>query len=283
MPLDYRPATADDVPRCIQLRALTRHNAVSAERLASYGITADSWGDALRRGEQAGFVATQQGDIVGYCFGDTRSGEVLVLALLPAHEDQGVGRRLLDQVVERLRAAGHRRLFLGCSTDAATRSHGFYRHLGWVPTGRIDAHGDEILEYAALAPQPLNSPMSTAARVHLFPAMAGTGQSCQVAPEKRIAGNPTQTVWLHYASEDQRFCAGLWHSGVGKWSIRYTEDEYCHILEGCSIVTADGGATVTLRPGDQFVIPRGFVGTWEVVEPTLKRFVIHEVEPAEPS
>ena len=170
MPLAYRPATADDVPRCIQLRALTRHNAVSVERLASYGITADSWGDALRRGEQAGFVATQHGDIVGYCFGDTRSGEVLVLALLPAHEGQGVGRRLLDQVVERLRAAGHRRLFLGCSTDPATRSHGFYRHLGWVPTGRIDAHGDEILQYAALPPQPLNSPMPTPARVHLFPA-----------------------------------------------------------------------------------------------------------------
>jgi uncharacterized cupin superfamily protein len=31
-----------------------------------------------------------------------------------------------------------------------------------------------------------------------------------------------------------------------------------------------------VRPGDEFVIPRGFVGTWEVVEPTLKRFVIHE-------
>jgi hypothetical protein len=28
--------------------------------------------------------------------------------------------------------------------------------------------------------------------------------------------------------------------------------------------------------GESFVIPRGFVGTWEVVETTVKRFVIYE-------
>jgi GNAT superfamily N-acetyltransferase len=147
--LDYRPATADDVPRCIALRGMTRQNAISAERLASYGITAASWGDAVRQGRQAGFVSLQRGRIVGYCFGDITTGEVLVLALLPEHEGQGAGRRLLRRVVDRLVAAGHRRLFLGCSADPASRSHGFYRHLGWRSTGRFDAHGDELLEYAA--------------------------------------------------------------------------------------------------------------------------------------
>jgi GNAT superfamily N-acetyltransferase len=75
-----------------------------------------------------------------------------VLALLPAHEGQGVGRQLLARVVDRLLAAGHGRLFLGCSADPASRSHGFYRHLGWRSTGSVDAHGDEVLEYAAGAP-----------------------------------------------------------------------------------------------------------------------------------
>ena len=70
---------------------------------------------------------------------------------------------------------------------------------------------------------------------------------------------------------------------MGKWSIRYTEDEYCHIIDGCSIVASDDGQAVTLRSGDVFVSPRGFVGTWEVVEPTLKRFVIHEPAPANPA
>jgi GNAT superfamily N-acetyltransferase len=153
--LAYRPATADDVPRCIVLRGMTRQNAIPVERLASYGITAASWGDAVRQGRQIGFVALQRSEIVGYCFGDTTCGEVLVLALLPAHEGQGAGRQLLGRVVERLVALGQRRLFLGCSTDPASRSHGFYRHLGWTPTGRLDAHGDEVLEYDAGNPQPL--------------------------------------------------------------------------------------------------------------------------------
>ena len=64
---------------------------------------------------------------------------------------------------------------------------------------------------------------------------------------------------------------------MGKWSIRYTEDEYCRILEGCSIISsARRRRPSPCGSGDEFVIPRGFVGTWEVVEPTLKRFVIHE-------
>jgi hypothetical protein len=29
-------------------------------------------------------------------------------------------------------------------------------------------------------------------------------------------------------------------------------------------------------PGDEFVIPRGFVGTWQVVEKTRKTYVIYE-------
>jgi GNAT superfamily N-acetyltransferase len=147
--LVYRPATADDVPRCIVVRGMTRQNAVSVERLASYGITAASWGDAVRQGRHAGFVGLHRGEIAGYCFGDIATGEVLVLALLPEHEGQGAGRALLAQVVDRLLASGHRRLFLGCSADPASRSHGFYRHLGWRSTGRIDAHGDELLEYLA--------------------------------------------------------------------------------------------------------------------------------------
>jgi uncharacterized cupin superfamily protein len=107
-------------------------------------------------------------------------------------------------------------------------------------------------------------------------AAKGAGESYFVAAEKLISGNPKQTAWVQHASADGRFSAGLWHSEVGKWHIRYTEDEYCRILEGCSIIGSADGHAITVRPGDEFIIPRGFVGTWEVVEPTLKRFVMHE-------
>jgi uncharacterized cupin superfamily protein len=117
---------------------------------------------------------------------------------------------------------------------------------------------------------------SSAVRVQVLASQGGDGQSYFVAPEKLISGNPQQTAWVQHASPDQRFSAGLWRSDVGKWNIRYTEDEYCCIVEGCSIIRSAGGESITVRPGDEFIIPRGFVGTWEVVEPTLKRFVIHE-------
>jgi GNAT superfamily N-acetyltransferase len=145
-PLTYRPATAADVPACLDLRGRTRENAVSADRLAAMGITVESWRSDVRRGLLPGYVCTDGDSIVGYCFGEVGTGEVAVLALLPDHEGKGIGRRLLGLMVEHLARAGHARLFLGCSADPRTRSHGFYRHLGWRPTGRADANGDEVLE-----------------------------------------------------------------------------------------------------------------------------------------
>lgn len=144
--MNTRLAIADDIGACLVLRGQTRENAISVERLAALGITAESWADDLRSGALTGHVATEQGAIIGYCFGDNASGEVVVLALLPAYERRGIGRRLLGLVVRHLRDVGHRRLFLGCAADPATRSHGFYRHLGWASTGSFDQAGDEILE-----------------------------------------------------------------------------------------------------------------------------------------
>ena len=149
MPLDYRPARPDDIAECVVLRGRTRENAVSRERLEAAGITVDTWAGDTRTGALVGYVCTSEGAIAGYCFGSPVTGEVVVLALLPPFEGRGIGRTLLERVVDDLRRAGHARLFLGCSPDPATRSYGFYRHLGWRSTGRFDGAGDEILELGA--------------------------------------------------------------------------------------------------------------------------------------
>ena len=94
--------------------------------------------------------------------------------------------------------------------------------------------------------------------------------------EKLIAGNPKQVVWNTYSGSGGKFFAGVWYSEVGKWRIRYTEEEYCHVLQGVSVITDAQGKAVTVSAGDRFVIPRGFTGTWEVVEPTRKIYVIYE-------
>jgi uncharacterized protein len=97
-----------------------------------------------------------------------------------------------------------------------------------------------------------------------------------LAPEKLITGNPKQTLWMHYTDPTQQYFVGIWRSEPGKWRIRYTEEEYCRMLNGVSIITDETGLAVTVRSGDEFVMPRGFAGTWEVVETSTKRFVIYE-------
>ncbi|MBF8753632.1 GNAT family N-acetyltransferase [Pseudomonas guariconensis] len=144
--LTYRPAKPDDASLCIKIRGLTRENAFSKEELRVLGITTESWSMGIQDGSCPGFVACVEGRMIGYCFGDRDTGEIVVLALLPLYENQGIGKTLLAMMVDKLKHQGFNRLFLACSSDPKVRSYHFYRHLGWSPTGEKDAFGDEILE-----------------------------------------------------------------------------------------------------------------------------------------
>lgn len=144
--LTFRAAVPDDASSCIKIRGLTRENAFSEEELRALGITNDSWSAGIRDGSCPGFVGFMGSQMIGYCFGDRDTGEIVVLAVLPAYENQGIGKTLLGLMIETLERQGLNRLFLACSSDPNVRSYSFYRHLGWKPTGSWDASGDEILE-----------------------------------------------------------------------------------------------------------------------------------------
>lgn len=94
--------------------------------------------------------------------------------------------------------------------------------------------------------------------------------------EALIAGSPRTEVSNHYADPTSQFFAGTWSSSVGKWRVAYSEHEFCHLLEGEVVLTADDGRQWRFRPGDAWVIPAGFVGTWESVSPARKRYAIFE-------
>lgn len=91
-------------------------------------------------------------------------------------------------------------------------------------------------------------------------------------PEKLVAGDPVHTTW-NIEERGTLYC-GLWQSTPGKWRISYEEWEYVHILKGVSVLTDALGVETVLRAGDSFVIRPGFSGTWEVLETTLKDYVI---------
>ena len=147
MTLSYRPATPEDAQACVDIRGKTRENSFSIDQLKAVGVTPESWRNGIADGSFPGYVCLAEGSIIGYCFGDRPTGEVIVLAVLPEWEGKGIGKSLLSKMVQEFANLGFERLFLGCSVDPSTRSYGFYRHLGWRSTGTRDALNDEILEY----------------------------------------------------------------------------------------------------------------------------------------
>ena len=97
-------------------------------------------------------------------------------------------------------------------------------------------------------------------------------ETSRPAPEKVIAGDPVHTTW-NQEDRDGLYC-GIWQSTPGIWRVSYDEWEYVHILAGHSILTGADGTVTHLRAGDSLIIRPGFSGTWEVVETTLKDYVI---------
>lgn len=143
----FRHATTADIESMFMVRASTRQNPISAERLAGLGITPSSVASAIEAGDIESWVCEHVGSVVGFCSADMHSGEILVLAVLPEHEGKGIGKKLLSLAIESLQSHGYTRLWLFADSSPSARSHGFYRANGWVPTGLMQPNGDEELIY----------------------------------------------------------------------------------------------------------------------------------------
>jgi uncharacterized cupin superfamily protein len=102
------------------------------------------------------------------------------------------------------------------------------------------------------------------------------GEESAVAADKVVKGEPKTLVKNYFSDPTGQFFAGTWSSGVGKWKVDYTENEFCHLLEGRVTLTSEEGKRWQFNAGDAWVIPAGFKGTWESVEPARKRYAIFE-------
>ncbi len=118
--------------------------------------------------------------------------------------------------------------------------------------------------------------MSNAKDIVLFHQQDITPDSFSAPQERRLAGECQQTVEMHYSDPTGQFHAGLWSGGVGAWRVKYTECEFCTLLEGRVRMHDDNGGMVEIVAGQHFVIPEGFEGIWEVVEPAKKTFAVFE-------
>ena len=91
-----------------------------------------------------------------------------------------------------------------------------------------------------------------------------------------VTGSPLQVVANAYSDTGNAFHCGIWEADVGSWRVSYTEHEFCHVLAGRIRLRGDDGSDNTVQAGDSFVIPAGFAGVWEVLEPARKLYAIYE-------
>jgi len=96
--------------------------------------------------------------------------------------------------------------------------------------------------------------------------------------ERLLAGTPELQVRNFFSDTTQQFFAGRWSATRGKWRVRYSENELCVMTAGRVIIESAGGERSSFGPGDAFVVPAGFEGTWEVVEDCAKIYAIFEAK-----
>jgi len=97
-----------------------------------------------------------------------------------------------------------------------------------------------------------------------------------IVPEKLIRGETRQSTLNMFSDPGSEFHCGIWESAPALWRVSYSEHEFCHILQGRIRITDEAGNSITVGPGDNFVISAGFKGTWETLEPAKKIYVIFE-------
>ncbi len=84
------------------------------------------------------------------------------------------------------------------------------------------------------------------------------------------------TAFEWHASGDGAFKSGFWASQPGRAEVHYQKDELCVILDGKVRLTDQSGHIETYQKGDVFLIPNGFKGLWETLEPTRKIYAIYK-------
>jgi hypothetical protein len=109
----------------------------------------------------------------------------------------------------------------------------------------------------------------------VMPGLAGV-ELTPVEASRLIEGNPRQAAFNQFSNSRGNFHCGVWVSEPGTWRISYTEDELCVLLEGEAILTDAAGVSRRFGSGDAFVVPAGFVGTWQSIGTVRKYYAVYE-------
>jgi uncharacterized cupin superfamily protein len=107
---------------------------------------------------------------------------------------------------------------------------------------------------------------------------SGTDEALTLDPTRLAPGSPMPEQFARNLFSDPggRFHSGIWRSSPGIWRISYTENELCVLTKGRVRLSDDYGHAWTFGVGDAFLVPSGFQGWWETLEPAQKFYAIYE-------
>lgn len=110
----------------------------------------------------------------------------------------------------------------------------------------------------------------------LFAAMAVPAVVDYPQQARLITGNPRRETWTMFEDASVAMSCGVWACEVGCWRIQFSPQkaEFFYVLTGRVRLWTPDDAFFEVGPGEAAVIPAGFVGKFEVLEPVKKYFVV---------
>lgn len=102
-------------------------------------------------------------------------------------------------------------------------------------------------------------------------------EPCSVVPtEAVINGKPQEQGAVISESKDGNFVVGIWESTPYAEALdAYPGDEFCQFLSGRVTLTDQDGNVSTFAAGESYFVPKGFKGTFRVVETMRKYYALY--------
>lgn len=138
-----REIEKSDIKEILDIRVSTKENHFSMSDLAEVGVTPETIAEWLDSSVK-GWVCEISGKSVGFALADSKTAEVLVVACYREFEKKGIGKALMYKIHDWLWSFDHDEIWLWSDPDPGIRAYGFYRKLGYAPTGETKRNDEKL-------------------------------------------------------------------------------------------------------------------------------------------